>query len=74
MSSSSANDDCLGWAARDVSGVLSPYNFSRRYVYLISFWGKEDYRACLFKERKQEKAFMFMHYSLSVNLGVPEFD
>jgi hypothetical protein len=32
MSSLSANDDCLGWAAKDVSGVLSPYNFSRRYV------------------------------------------
>ncbi|XP_059441681.1 probable cinnamyl alcohol dehydrogenase 1 [Corylus avellana] len=30
MSSLSAKDDCLGWAARDVSGVLSPYNFSRR--------------------------------------------
>ncbi|GMY18903.1 probable cinnamyl alcohol dehydrogenase 1 [Fagus crenata] len=27
-----ANDDCLGWAARDPSGVLSPYNFSRRAV------------------------------------------
>ncbi|XVE58213.1 hypothetical protein DITRI_Ditri04bG0152000 [Diplodiscus trichospermus] len=23
-------DDCLGWAARDTSGVLSPYKFSRR--------------------------------------------
>ncbi|XP_062145046.1 probable cinnamyl alcohol dehydrogenase 1 isoform X2 [Alnus glutinosa] len=32
MSSLSANDDCLGWAARDVSGVLSPYNFSRRVL------------------------------------------
>ncbi|KAL4651159.1 hypothetical protein ACB092_01G139700 [Castanea dentata] len=32
MSSLSANDDCLGWAARDASGVLSPYNFSRRAV------------------------------------------
>ncbi|KAF5477936.1 hypothetical protein F2P56_004541 [Juglans regia] len=30
MSSSSASADCLGWAARDESGVLSPYNFSRR--------------------------------------------
>jgi cinnamyl-alcohol dehydrogenase len=32
MSSLSGNDECLGWAARDESGVLSPYNFSRRYV------------------------------------------
>ncbi|KAG7956064.1 hypothetical protein I3843_11G105800 [Carya illinoinensis] len=30
MSSSSPSADCLGWAARDESGVLSPYNFSRR--------------------------------------------
>ncbi|KAI4354210.1 hypothetical protein L6164_003099 [Bauhinia variegata] len=32
MSSQSANEDCLGWAARDPSGVLSPYKFSRRAV------------------------------------------
>uniref|UniRef100_A0A2N9IDV2 mannitol dehydrogenase n=1 Tax=Fagus sylvatica TaxID=28930 RepID=A0A2N9IDV2_FAGSY len=32
MSSLSGNDECLGWAARDESGVLSPYNFSRRVV------------------------------------------
>ncbi|KAA8526048.1 hypothetical protein F0562_007852 [Nyssa sinensis] len=32
MSSKSANEDCLGWAARDPSGVLSPYQFSRRTV------------------------------------------
>ncbi|KAG6636377.1 hypothetical protein CIPAW_11G106700 [Carya illinoinensis] len=32
MSSSSASADCLGWAARDESGVLSPYNFSRRIL------------------------------------------
>lgn len=25
----------FGWAARDTSGVLSPFNFSRRYVALI---------------------------------------
>ncbi|KAK4260671.1 hypothetical protein QN277_003755 [Acacia crassicarpa] len=30
MSSKDANTDCLGWAARDASGVLSPYQFSRR--------------------------------------------
>ncbi|KAJ7952225.1 putative Alcohol dehydrogenase [Quillaja saponaria] len=30
MSSETANEDCLGWAARDASGVLSPYVFSRR--------------------------------------------
>jgi len=30
MSSLSANENCLGWASRDASGVLSPYNFSRR--------------------------------------------
>ncbi|XP_030951670.1 probable cinnamyl alcohol dehydrogenase 1 isoform X2 [Quercus lobata] len=32
MSSLAAKDDCLAWAARDPSGVLSPYNFSRRAV------------------------------------------
>ncbi|GMY30693.1 putative cinnamyl alcohol dehydrogenase 1 [Fagus crenata] len=32
MSSLSGNDECLGWAARDESGVLAPYNFSRRVV------------------------------------------
>ncbi|KAF3942917.1 hypothetical protein CMV_030474, partial [Castanea mollissima] len=32
MSSLSANEDCLGWAARDASGVLSPYSFNRRVV------------------------------------------
>ncbi|KAB1206220.1 putative cinnamyl alcohol dehydrogenase 1 [Morella rubra] len=31
MSSASANEDCLGWAARDASGILSPYKFSRRH-------------------------------------------
>jgi len=30
MDSESTNKDCLGWAARDPSGVLSPYNFTRR--------------------------------------------
>ncbi|KAL5766134.1 hypothetical protein ACOSP7_016751 [Xanthoceras sorbifolium] len=30
MDSESANKDCLGWAAKDPSGVLSPYNFTRR--------------------------------------------
>lgn len=30
MSSKDAGTDCLGWAARDASGVLSPYKFSRR--------------------------------------------
>uniref|UniRef100_A0A2N9GPX1 Enoyl reductase (ER) domain-containing protein n=1 Tax=Fagus sylvatica TaxID=28930 RepID=A0A2N9GPX1_FAGSY len=30
MSSLSANENCLGWASRDASGVLSPYKFSRR--------------------------------------------
>ncbi|XP_059461132.1 probable cinnamyl alcohol dehydrogenase 1 [Corylus avellana] len=32
MSSASSNEDCLGWAARDASGVLSPYKFTRRAV------------------------------------------
>ncbi|XP_048434666.1 probable cinnamyl alcohol dehydrogenase 1 isoform X2 [Pyrus x bretschneideri] len=34
MSSENANkgEDCLGWAARDESGVLSPYKFARRAV------------------------------------------
>ncbi|KAK1297126.1 putative cinnamyl alcohol dehydrogenase 1 [Acorus calamus] len=30
MSLESSNENCIGWAARDVSGVLSPYKFSRR--------------------------------------------
>ncbi|XP_057749315.1 probable cinnamyl alcohol dehydrogenase 1 [Arachis stenosperma] len=30
MSAEEANKDCLAWAARDSSGVLSPYKFSRR--------------------------------------------
>ncbi|KAK9274935.1 hypothetical protein L1049_022191 [Liquidambar formosana] len=30
MSSEIANEDCIGWAARDPSGLLSPYKFSRR--------------------------------------------
>ncbi|KAI9173528.1 hypothetical protein LWI28_002731 [Acer negundo] len=30
MDSESTNKDCLGWAARDPSGLLSPYNFTRR--------------------------------------------
>ncbi|KAK9287956.1 hypothetical protein L1049_016401 [Liquidambar formosana] len=33
MSSESANEDCIGWAARDPSGLLSPYKFSRRCCY-----------------------------------------
>ncbi|KAF3949906.1 hypothetical protein CMV_024278 [Castanea mollissima] len=32
MSTLAGKDDCLAWAARDPSGVLSPYNFSRRAV------------------------------------------
>lgn len=32
MSSKGVGEDCLGWAARDASGVLSPYKFSRRYI------------------------------------------
>nr|GLL27445.1 probable cinnamyl alcohol dehydrogenase 1 [Ipomoea trifida] len=28
----SSTHNCLGWAARDSSGLLSPYNFSRRVV------------------------------------------
>ncbi|XP_030540176.1 probable cinnamyl alcohol dehydrogenase 1 [Rhodamnia argentea] len=32
MSSDCAKEDCLGWAARDPSGFLSPYKFSRRTV------------------------------------------
>nr|TKS09752.1 hypothetical protein D5086_0000088530 [Populus alba] len=33
---SDKSEDCLGWAARDESGVLSPYEFNRRAV------GKDD--------------------------------
>ncbi|KAK7328073.1 hypothetical protein VNO77_22169 [Canavalia gladiata] len=36
MSSEGVCEDCLGWAARDASGVLSPYKFSRRAL------GNED--------------------------------
>jgi len=32
MSSEGVGEDCLAWAARDASGVLSPYKFNRRYV------------------------------------------
>ncbi|XAR52491.1 Geraniol dehydrogenase (NADP(+)) [Bertholletia excelsa] len=35
-SAGEAREDCLGWAARDPSGVLSPFTFSRRAV------GNED--------------------------------
>lgn len=74
MSSLTANDDCLGWAARDASGVLSPYNFSRRCVYLFFFEGGKDDRVELFKEIKQEKACMFIHHSLRAHLVVHEFE
>ncbi|KAH0456422.1 hypothetical protein IEQ34_014329 [Dendrobium chrysotoxum] len=30
MASKSESRDCFGWAARDTSGVLSPYKFNRR--------------------------------------------
>lgn len=33
----SADGDCLAWAARDSSGLLSPYKFSRRFVCNFSF-------------------------------------
>ncbi|XP_077247463.1 putative cinnamyl alcohol dehydrogenase 1 [Tasmannia lanceolata] len=32
MNTDSANENCLGWAARDPSGILSPYRFSRRTI------------------------------------------
>lgn len=32
MCSEGVKEDCLGWAARDPSGFLSPYKFSRRTV------------------------------------------
>ncbi|XXG66998.1 hypothetical protein AAC387_Pa06g0441 [Persea americana] len=32
MSTQGAIENCLGWAARDASGVLSPYQFSRRVL------------------------------------------
>lgn len=32
MTSETASKDCLGWAAGDPSGVLSPYSFNRRAV------------------------------------------
>ncbi|KAK8502417.1 hypothetical protein V6N13_130540 [Hibiscus sabdariffa] len=35
MDSQSNTENCLGWAATDPSGVLSPYKFSRRCVRLL---------------------------------------
>ncbi|XP_058105128.1 probable cinnamyl alcohol dehydrogenase 1 [Magnolia sinica] len=32
MSTEGADHNCLGWAARDASGILSPYKFSRRVL------------------------------------------
>ncbi|KAK9122420.1 hypothetical protein Syun_020037 [Stephania yunnanensis] len=32
MATESENGNCLGWAARDPSGVLSPYKFNRRVL------------------------------------------
>ncbi|PWA97323.1 cinnamyl-alcohol dehydrogenase [Artemisia annua] len=32
MTSDAGNENCLGWAARDPSGFLSPYKFNRRNV------------------------------------------
>ncbi|KAF9600875.1 hypothetical protein IFM89_013782 [Coptis chinensis] len=32
MSSEGGNENCLGWAATDPSGLLSPYKFSRRVL------------------------------------------
>lgn len=37
MSTQGAIENCLGWAARDASGVLSPYQFSRRYEWTNCF-------------------------------------
>lgn len=33
------NGDCLGWAATDESGILSPYKFSRRYAIELMILG-----------------------------------
>lgn len=35
MSSEGVDEDCLGWAARDASGTLSAYKFSRRHEHII---------------------------------------
>lgn len=32
MASERSDGNCLAWAARDPSGFLSPYKFSRRHV------------------------------------------
>ncbi|XP_022007782.1 uncharacterized protein LOC110907044 isoform X3 [Helianthus annuus] len=32
MTSDAGNENCLGWAARDPSGFLSPYKFNRRGI------------------------------------------
>ena len=67
MSSLSANEDCLGWAARDASGFLSPYSFDRRYIFSSIFLGvkKKDYSSL--KEGKKE-ACMFTRYLLRKHL------
>nr|GEZ28442.1 probable cinnamyl alcohol dehydrogenase 1 [Tanacetum cinerariifolium] len=35
MTSDAGNENCLGWAARDPSGFLSPYRFDRRDVGVV---------------------------------------
>ena len=67
MSSLSANEDCLGWAARDASGFLSPYSFDRRYIFSSIFFRgkKKDYSSL--KEGKKE-ACMFTRYLLRKHL------
>ncbi|KAL0913149.1 hypothetical protein M5K25_016584 [Dendrobium thyrsiflorum] len=37
MASKSESRDCFSWAARDTSGVLSPYKFNRRFKIDIVF-------------------------------------
>ncbi|CAK9153797.1 unnamed protein product [Ilex paraguariensis] len=43
--SSQVKEDCLGWAARDSSGFLSPYKFPRRFADPFDSGYKPQYRA-----------------------------
>lgn len=54
MASKSESKDCFGWAARDTSGVLSPYKFNRRFkidnvIHFYASFSFNDPRKKLFK-------------------------
>ena len=59
MSSLSANEDCIGWAARDASGFLSPYSFDRRYIFSSIFFRGKKKRLLVFKGRKKRSLYVY---------------